>query len=264
MATPQRDPADHRDPFENLRLDEGFVRAARFIEPSAADREGVGDRRDPGRCQVVPAHRRLPAGMHRMVWAPRPHGRRRAARAVALIAVLAGLISVVITLRHTPSRGASPATAGAGEPRTSPVATTPVVVHSAGGVLIAPALLTILVPGDCVEWDPHAAGSLAAAKVSCEQPHQAEVIKIVDLGKRLPGDAWPGITKFDVVAGAECAQAFDAYTGNSVRSGLVPYSGALEPTADAWSTGVRKLACTAQLSELAPMTSRLGPVPTAA
>jgi hypothetical protein len=263
MATPQRDPADHRDPFENLRLDEGFVRAARFIEPSAADRGGAGDRRDPGRCQVVPAHRRLPAGMHRMVWAPRPSRRRRVARAVALIAVLAGLISVVITLRHTPSRSASPATSGAGEPRTSPVATTPVAVRPAGGVLITPTLLTTLVVGDCVEWDP-AADSLAAAKVQCGLPHRAEVIKVVDLSKRLPGDAWPGIAKFDVVAAAECAQVFNAYTGTSVKPGLVPYSGALEPTTEAWSTGVRKLACTAQLSELAPMTGLLGPVPTAA
>ena len=44
MALPEREPAEHRDPFENLHLDDGFVRAARVIETPLS---GAAHRRRP-------------------------------------------------------------------------------------------------------------------------------------------------------------------------------------------------------------------------
>ncbi|MDT3443737.1 MULTISPECIES: septum formation family protein [unclassified Pseudofrankia] len=275
MASPEREPAEHRDPFENLHLDEGFVRAARFIEPSAAERGRTADRRDPGRCQVVPASRRLPAGMHRMVWAPRPgFRRRRAARVVAFLAVLAGVISIVVALRHSNSRAGTTAAAAPGTARTSPTASAPLAPRTAGGVLVTPPLLSSLRVGDCVNWDPaSSAGADAAEVVQCGQPHRAEVIKLIDLSLSLPG-VWPGRSELDGLLPTNCGDAFNSYVSHAqpgrspvpghAQPGASPVSGALEPGPDAWDQGVKTLACTAQLPGLTSLIDQLGAVATPA
>jgi hypothetical protein len=265
MASQEREPAEHRDPFENLRLDEGFVRAARFIEPSAAERGRGGDRRDPGRCQVVPASRRLPAGMHRMAWAPGPGlRRRRAARAVAFVAVLASVISIAITLRHTPSRTTPPMASAAGPGRASPTSSAPLAPRTTGGRLVSSTLLSTLKPGDCVTWDAGAEPSTGGVTVvPCAQAHRAEVIQTVSLVGRTPGDSWPGLPALDSLAGTQCGAAFLSYTSRG-RPGLTPVSSALEPGADAWDAGTKQLACTAQLPELATIDGSLGSLETPA
>ncbi|WP_232794348.1 MULTISPECIES: septum formation family protein [Pseudofrankia] len=274
MASPEREPAEHRDPFENLHLDDGFVRAARFIEPSAAERGRSVDRRDPGRCQVVPANRRLPAGMHRMVWAPRPgFRRRRAARVVAFLAVLAGVISIVVALRHS-NRAATTAGAASGSTVMNPTASAPLAPHTAGGVLVPPALLSSLRVGDCVNWDPaSAAGAESAKVVRCGQPHRVEVIKLVDLSGNLPG-VWPGESNLDSLVQSSCGDAFNNYVSHvspgrspvsgHAQPGASPVSGALEPNAAAWDKGVKTLACTAQLPGLTSLIDQLGAVATPA
>jgi hypothetical protein len=263
MASPERGSEENRDPFENLRLDEGFVRAARFIEPSADERGRAADRRDPGRCQVMPANRRGPAGMYRMVWPPRPGRRRhRVARAIAVIAVLAGLISVFIALRHGVTRSGSSSTAsGSHGAQTNPAVSSP-LPPATSGVAVTAALFTSLQVGDCVTWDHSASGTgdLAARVVPCAGPHLTEVVSFVDLSWRLPQSSWPGVASFDAVAATECASAFASFT-SAARPGVILVASALEPDRDAWSNGVHRLACTAQLEGQATITGRLGPVP---
>jgi hypothetical protein len=251
MASPEREPAEHRDPFDNLRLDEGFVRAARFIEPSALERGRGTDRRDPGRCQVVPASRRLPAGMHRLVWAPRPgYRRRRATRVVAFLAVMAGVISIVVALRH--SSRTSTASSAPGTARSSSTSAAPLAPRTAGGIVVPPALLSSLHVGDCVMWEPTSAiGATAARVVACDQPHRSEVLSLIDLTNREPG-AWPGGSVLDGIVGSECAAAFNSRV--HVSQGV---SGAFEPGGAAWDRGVKTLACTVQLPGLTATTEQL-------
>ncbi|MBL7492020.1 septum formation family protein [Frankia sp. AgB1.9] len=245
MASPEREPAEHRDPFENLRLDEGFVRAARFVEPSAAERGRTGDRRDPGRCQVVPANRRLPAGMHRMVWTPGPGPRRRrAARVLAFVAVLAGVMSIVITLRHTTNRtpATTPTATGTGRATST---SAPLAPRTASGYQVSSTLLPTLKVGDCVTWALRP-GSTGAMVVSCTTPHRAEVVKMLGLAGQAPGDIWPGSAALDSLAATQCAEAFLSYTSHA-RPDLEIVSSALEPSSDGWNAGTQQLACTAQL-----------------
>jgi hypothetical protein len=255
MATPEREPAEHRDPFENLRLDEGFVRAAQFIEPSAADRGRPSDRRDPGRCQVVPANRRLP-GMHRMVWAPGPSRRRRRfARAVAFVAVVAGIISIAVALRNTSAARSPVATASAAGTAQRTQGSTPLAAQAAG-TQVSSALLEKLSPGDCVTWNLRP-GSTGPMIVSCTTPHLAEVTRKVGLAGRIPGDDWPGPETLDSLAGTLCADAYVSYASHA-RPDVKSVSSALEPDHDAWNSGARQLVCTAQRPGLATIGGTLG------
>jgi hypothetical protein len=258
MASPDREPAEHRDPFENLSLDEGFVRAARFIEPSAAERgRNVGDRRESARTQVVPANRRYAGGMHRLVWAPTPGVRGgRATRALAFLAIMAGVLGVVVALRHSTGR-AGPGSAAGGGAQRSTASTAPTVLHgSAGGVVVGSELLASLRVGDCVNWDPdRPGGNLAAQVVACPAPHRAEVVRVVPLAWRSPG-AWPGTAALDALAASECGAAFVDYVSGS-RAAVDAVAGSLEPGADSWAAGTRVMACVAQARLLHPWNGSL-------
>ncbi|MCK9927041.1 septum formation family protein [Frankia sp. Mgl5] len=105
--------ARHPDPFEDLRLDERFVRSARFLEPSARERAGQVARAHGTRCQVVPAPRGLQGFVHRLFVAPpRPAPRtRRLTRVLAVVTLAVGMISLtVVALRQTAGRGTPVAT----------------------------------------------------------------------------------------------------------------------------------------------------------
>lgn len=96
-----------QDPFEGLRLDERFVREARFIEPSAAERTAPSGPRRARRCQVVPAPRGLPGIFHRLVSPPSPvSARQRLARLVAALTLAVGMVGLTfVALRHGGGRG---------------------------------------------------------------------------------------------------------------------------------------------------------------
>jgi hypothetical protein len=166
----------HQDPFEGLRLDERFVRGARFLEPSAAERG-----------QVVPAPRGLPGFLHRLVSPPRLPGRsRRIARMVTFLAIVVGMITItVVALRQTATRG------GVG-------------TSSRLGALAAS-------PGG----SPSVMAPVAPVRVSCDQPHIDEVTRLVDLDPvftRWPGASTVAQAAQDRCAGAlrDFAGAIDA------------------------------------------------------
>jgi Septum formation len=236
------------DPFEGLRLDEGFVRAARFIEPAAAERGKFGDQRRSGQCQVVPAHRGLPGFFHGLVWPPHPRRRpRRVAQVLAVLAVAVGMISLmVVTLRHNVGRGG---TAAAPPPSAAnragrPASTASAPESTAVGVQIPAAVLRGLHRGDCVTWEPAGRPAVAGAKVvTCGEAHVAEVTRIVELGSQFTG--WPGRDVLDALAVTACPAALAGYVDGS-RRGLAPVVGSLLPSVEGWTDGVRRLACTVQ------------------
>jgi len=200
----------HQDPFEGLRLDERFVRGARFIEPSAAERSRSRGRPASRPCQVVPAPRGLPGFFHRLVSPPRPPGRsRQIARMVTFMAIIVGMVTItVVALRQTASRTgqglASPASATslgtsvAGSATTIPLASEP-LTGPAAGFAISPTLVASLRPGDCLNWTPTPAGApgpvtpVVPMRVACRSSHIDEVTRMVDLSSTF--DAWPGATE---------------------------------------------------------------------
>lgn len=175
---------------------------------------------------------------------------------VAFVAVLAGVISIVVTLRHTTNRVTTTTPTASGTGLAAATTNSPLPPQTASGYEVTPALLATLKPGSCVTWNQRP-GSTAATVVSCNTPHRAEVVKVVGLSGQVPGDTWPGLAALDSIAATQCAEAFLSYTSHA-RSGLVPVSSALEPGPDGWNAGTQQLACTAQLPKQALIGDTLG------
>ena len=271
-------PAD-RDPFDGLRLDERFVRSARFIEPSATDRRQDGDGKRGAPCQVQPAPRGLPGFFHRLVSPPKPAPRRRrAARLVATAALALGMVSLaVVLLRQNASRtqtGAEPVTVVAGptvqvtgtdagtsmESATATAtakATTPGAGVAAGGdatvtapaverqtapgVVVTASVMASLDRGVCLAWTSASGAAATGVRVvDCLTPHRAEVTGLVDLAERFP--AWPGRGALDGVVEQSCPDALADYRVEDQRN-LLAQPGGAYPTQPEWAGESRVLAC---------------------
>ncbi|ABD12988.1 hypothetical protein Francci3_3636 [Frankia casuarinae] len=256
----------HQDPFEGLRLDERFVRGARFLEPSAAERSRQHGRPASSRCQVVPASRGLPGFFHRLVAPPRPPGRpRQIARMVTFMAIIVGMITItVVALRQTANR-TSP-TAARLVPTTSSgssAATKQTAVPAATGTLtgppagfgIRPDLLAALRPGDCLNWTPYPAGSPASVdpvvpvRVSCREPHIDEVTRMVDLAVLF--HRWPGASVVAEVTDERCAGALREFPG-TVDSTPHRTVGTIYPSEPSWQLGAHAAVCTVRTDDLRP------------
>jgi hypothetical protein len=269
-------PAD-RDPFDGLRLDERFVRGARFIEPPATDRRPDGDAQRGAPVQVSPAPRGLPGFFHRLVAPPTPAPRgRRAARLVATVALAVGMVSLaVVLLRQNATRvqpGTEPSSvvagptveltaaasasqsesasrvtpgadagtgagSGAGVPGTSLTGDR----QTAPGVVVPAAVMPSLDRGVCLTWTT-AAGPVATGVgvVDCSAPHRAEVTGIVALADRFP--AWPGRGALDGVVEQACPAALDEHMVTDPR-GLLAQPGGAYPAQAEWAGEARALVC---------------------
>ncbi|CUU55731.1 Septum formation [Parafrankia irregularis] len=277
----------HPDPFEGVRLDERFVRSARFLEPSAMERAGRFPPASGARCTVVPA----PRGLHGLVFRlfvapPRPAPRaRRLTWVLAVLTLALGMISLTfIALRQTA--------------RSVPVATLPqpalgisttsstLASHEAGGQVattatrfatgpsslagngaaaglaaaasqgfdLTPALFAGLRAGDCLAWPAAPATRLAPVPVDCSQPHIDEITKVVD---RAGGDAsWPGADVLSASATDLCGGSLLASAGafGVASSGVVA---TVWPDRASWEGGVHGLACTIRSQDLTPRSGRL-------
>jgi hypothetical protein len=244
-----------RDPFEGLRLDEGFVRAARFIEPSAADRRHGGEVGRLGGNQVFPARRGLPRLVRGVVGAS-----RHRARALAALALTLGLLSLgVLFVRQNAGRGgqsASPASPAAGPA----IETTATALYGGGksadmsGARPAerpapPPRSNFVVPvavalaaddGDCMWWPSGEAGPLDAREVDCAAPHRGEVTGIIDLARRFP--AWPREEALGEVLATACQAALPVRLG-AVSPAIAAWPGALHVSRVAWEGDARVLVC---------------------
>lgn len=235
-----------RDPFEGVRLDDGFIRAARFIEPSAADRAPTGDARRSGRCQVVSARKGLPGIFHRFVWLPRLRSRHRA-RVVAVVALVLGMLGFGVLLFRQSAGRASQGAAGV-NPAAGP-AIEVTAMSSAGPVAPGDAFVHIVLsvpaaraaaPGDCLTWVPLSAGTVVTDEVACSELHRGEVTKIIDLAGW--SSTWPGQHEIDALAAQQCATTLPGHFGVG-RSAFVPQAGSLHVAEEDWAGDARVLVC---------------------
>ncbi len=261
----------HQDPFEGLRLDERFVRGARFLEPSAAERSRQHGRTASGRCQVVPAPRGLPGFFHRLVAPPKPPGRpRQIAQMVTFIAIIVGMITItVVALRQTATRGgagsatrlAAPSASqdGAASAASARPAVSGSLTGPPAGYAVAPALLAALHRGDCLNWTPYPAGApvpmvpVVAVRVSCDRPHIDEVTRLVNLAPLF--GRWPGASAVTQVADARCAGALRDFAG-AIDATPHYIVGTIYPSEPSWQDGARSVACTVRTDDLR---ARTGP-----
>ncbi|WP_018504504.1 septum formation family protein [Parafrankia discariae] len=284
--------ARHPDPFEDLRLDERFVRSARFLEPSARERAGQAARTHGTRCQVVPAPRGLQGFVHRLFVAPpRPAPRtRRLTRVLAVVTLAVGMISLTfVALRQTAGRGTPVATeplpvsqvstpvggpetassvgelaggataaggggaGGAGFSASSLPLTVDPAVGVPGGFDLAPELFAAIHRGDCLAWSARSVAPVTPVRVACAAPHVDEVTKIVDLGDRF-GD-WPGTEVLHTTARDVCAGSMREYVG---ALDVAPHHvvGSVRPDEASWERGVRAVVCTIRSDDLAARSGR--------
>jgi hypothetical protein len=87
-----------------------------------------------------------------------------------------------------------------------------------------------LFAGDCV--DQQGGDAVHVRQVKCSQPHHAEVTARVDVGPRF-GGVYPTDQQQKEVRDADCAQAFEGYTGHGPTAdiGVGDYG----PSPDRWS-----------------------------
>ncbi|WP_261568283.1 septum formation family protein [Frankia gtarii] len=261
----------HQDPFEGLRLDERFVRGARFLEPSAAERGRQHDRSVSSRCQVVPAPRGLPGFFHRLVSPPKPPGRSwQIAQMVTFIAIIVGMITItVVALRQTATRGGpgtatrlSSTTASQGGSASGAGAVRAVTGSPAGppaGFAVSPALLAALHRGDCLNWTPYQPSApvpiapVVPVRVGCDRPHIDEVTRLVNLASMF--GRWPGASAVAQAADARCAGALRDFAG-AIDATPHLIVGTIYPSEPSWQEGARLVACTVRTDDLHVRTGR--------
>jgi hypothetical protein len=258
----------HQDPFEGLRLDERFVRGARFLEPSAAERSRQHGRPHSGRCQVVPAPRGLPGFFHRLVAPPKPPGRpRQIAQMITFIAIIVGMITItVVALRQTATRGGPGTATRPAAPSASQggaVSARPAVIGSLSGppagYAVPPTLLSALRRGDCLNWTPYPAAApvpmvpVVPVRVSCDRPHIDEVTRLVNLAPLF--GRWPGASTVAQVAATRCAGALRDFAG-AIDATPHYIVGTIYPSEPSWQDGARSVACTVRSDDLR---ARVGP-----
>ncbi|WP_251736392.1 septum formation family protein [Frankia sp. R82] len=254
----------HEDPFEGLRLNERFVRGARFLEPSADERGRSPEATATTRCQVVAAPRGLPGFFHRMVSPPTPPGRsRRIARMVTFLAIVVGMITItVVALRQTATRGGTGISATARSGATMAAAGSTPTLRSAvtsgrseppAGYAVTAALMASLRPGDCLAWTPLPAGDIdvlrpvTPVRVGCDRPHIDQVTRVVELAG--PAENFPGASALAQRARDRCAGALRDRTG-AVDAAPHLAVGAIYPSEPSFAAGVRVGVCTVRPDDL--------------
>ncbi|WP_462188000.1 MULTISPECIES: septum formation family protein [unclassified Frankia] len=189
---------------------------------------------------------------------------------VTFLAIIVGMITItVVALRQTANR-TSP-TAARLAPTTSSgssvAATRQTAVPAATGALtgppagfgLRPDLLAALRPGDCLNWTPYPAGSLASVdpvvpvRVSCGEPHIDEVTRMVDLAVLF--QRWPGASAIAEVTDERCAGALREFAG-AVDSTPHRTAGTIYPSEPSWQHGAHAAVCTVRTGDLRP---RSGP-----
>jgi Septum formation len=242
-----------------MRFDEKFVRAARFIEPSALERASpqgggpaLGAPRPGG---VLPARLSRPRRVIRWLLVRVRWPGRRAARLVALAAVLLGVTGAGLLLfRQNTFRAVTPSGSGGHEPSTVRAASLTTAPPSVGGFALDTSFTTRARIGACLAWTPGRVGHPPGIRVvECAAPHVDEVTGVLDLAGSYP--RWPGTRALDALAGQWCAGELSGYLAGVATRPVV--AGWVYPDEPSWDGGVRDLACTARPPDLVPVTGSL-------
>jgi hypothetical protein len=221
---------DDQDLAPVIRLDDDFVRSARFKEGSAEER-----RRQSERQQRRSEKRR--ARKIRRQWRP---GRRINPRHCVLPALT--VVAALYILKIGPFEPASkPSIRSTGTATAATVA--PMETTSTTYTLER---LTYQ-PGHCVKWDQRKGGpgTRDTDIVPCDQPHLIEIT-----GRTVAPDApaYPPESEWDrVIQSGDCAAQAKAYVGGV----LDPYGrygiGAIRPSRESWNSGDREIWCGLQV-----------------
>ena len=116
--------------------------------------------------------------------------------------------------------------------RIAPVFIVALVLASCGG-----SILTLDV-GTCFDDPPSFADVTDVPVVSCDEPHDNEVIGLLELG----GSTYPGNEVVGARAEEGCIDAFEPYVGIAYAESIYDV-GWFAPTADSWSIGDREVLC---------------------
>ncbi|MCK9901128.1 hypothetical protein CC117_09955 [Parafrankia colletiae] len=289
--------SQHPDPFEDVRLDERFVRSARFLEPSARERTGQMSLARGARCGVVPAPRGLQGLVYRLFVAPpRPAPRaRRLTWVLAVLTLAVGMISLTfVALRHTargvpvastplpPSGisvdgtglastaaadGLTRATSGLASSTSSPVGGRGVdpALGAPGGFALAPDVFRSLAVGDCLTWAVMSVTPLAipgSGDAPAPRPVACTEPHLDEITRivDLSGrfGSWPGAARLGAAAADDCAESLRDYFGG-LDAAPHHVVGSVRPDQASWERGVHSIVCTIRADDLLPDRGRFAP-----
>jgi hypothetical protein len=108
-------------------------------------------------------------------------------------------------------------------------------------------------PGTCLAGLGPAPGEAVA--VACEEPHNAEVVSLVDLGAEYP--VWPGVEVLVAAAGPRCLAELQAAGADLEAHGAASDL----PGRAYWEQGLRLLTCALVRPGLASWSGPAGPIP---
>jgi hypothetical protein len=218
-------PADDQDLAPVIRLDDAFVRGARFTEGSADERRRQSER-ERRRAEKKRAKR------IRRQWRPR----RRLEPKDFVVPALA-VVAALYVFKLGPFRPAARPSLG----RAGSAAATPAPGETTSSTFTLQRLSYR--PGDCVRWDQRkdGPGTRDTDVVPCAQPH---LIEITGRAVAPDGPAFPTDSEWNhIVHSGDCAAQAKAYVGG----GLDPYGrfgvGAIRPTLLSWNVGDREMWC---------------------
>lgn len=232
---------DGRDPFDDLVLDEDFVRGGAY-EPPARTRGAIArhagttswrhDRSDDGR---APARRR------------RSWKRRVVTGVVAVLALAGGGYALL-----RPTGGSASST-----PAHPTAATAPSTSSTPDAPANAP--ITALIDqtyerGACYSWNQRAVEQTAAV-VPCTRPHLIQAVARETIRTSPASAAYPSDVQWRSIIATTCAGPVAAFLGYRSTSLDRLTADAIHPLQRSWSEGRRSLECTVGDKELATLTN---------
>jgi Septum formation len=205
------DDQEHGDPFEDLVLDEGFVRGAHVVEPPARRRQ--------------PRQPRHWGHRFRNWW-------RGWGVLVIIVAAIAGAFAYSRWWRSSHRTSLTPAP------------TLPTTVPGPGSTTSTTIALVgrSYSPGDCVTWDQNNPGlwSTETRVVPCSSTHLVEIVGRAALTDM---SSYPSEQQWAQIREERCAPEVAPYLGH----GLDPFGkfgvGFLYPLPNAWAAGSREIWC---------------------
>lgn len=244
------------DPFENLVLDEDFVRRAERSEPAARHRAPT---RSPAAGAELPSRRdrrraarsRANGGRFGSVrsW-PKRHPGTSVGALIVILLVVSGIaghgpfapgsgVLQAIGLASRPAHGVPARAVPGGGALTGGDASTSTTIGIAKRNFR---------PGDCVTWDQNAGPSVVSTVVPCTAPHLVEITHEEELTSYAPGAPFPDELQWTRIFASACGPVATSYLGYALDPTGRFAPGGISPSDGSWAQGDRTLWCGIQVS----------------